>query len=45
MHFEKKSFEPGYYEKKEKIWLSPMTQAPDTHRKPKKQSDNTKTPQ
>ena len=31
-------------EKKEEIWLSPMTKAPTTTEKSKKQRDNTKTP-
>ena len=31
-------------EKKEEIWLSPMTQAPTPTEKSKKQRDNTKTP-
>ena len=32
-------------EKKEEIWLSPMTKAPTPNEKSKKQRDNTKTPQ
>ena len=31
-------------EKKEEIWLSPMTEAPTPKEKSKKQHDNTKTP-
>ena len=31
-------------EKKEEIWLSPMTKAPTSTEKSKKQCDNTKTP-
>ena len=33
-----------YKEKKEEIWLSPMTKAPTPKEKSKKESDNTKTP-
>ena len=35
-------FHVSYREKREEIWLSPMTKNPYTHKKCKKQSDNTK---
>ena len=43
-HCTSNNINANYQEKKEEIWLSPMTKAPTPTEKSKKQCDNTKTP-